>query len=270
MSSTKKEKILIPSKNLECIIERAEDSYQRRFVLTTPDPLVRLDEEKKEHNYISNITALKDIDQVLFKVGKPFLFNGEPFYPKFIQQGKTPNSYHILIDILNHTSLFMLPFLGGSSYNYKLKSLLINSHIEYLEDEEDSPHIYLLYRFEESKDYEELEKYLKGHVNYKKEFHPDKYHILYKFSIPEQFIEDYYKIINSKYSQISNGAKVRILQFHGNNPKDHKTALYGILYKTEARRKGMEEGLNTYIPTTAELFQAFEIEKNIYTPYAIY
>jgi hypothetical protein len=51
--------------------------------------------------------------------------------------------------------------------------------------------------------------------------------IIYAYSIPDKFIEDYYKFLSGKYSEFSEQAKKHILNFWG---EDDKSPLYRVLY----------------------------------------
>ena len=90
---------------------------------------------------------------------------------------------------------------------------------------------------------------------------PDKYHILYKFNYPKHFKEDILKIINGKYSTITNEAKFCILQFVKG---DKNTQMGQILYLGPVRRKQLEEEIGEKLPANAELLSIFDPTKEVF------
>ena len=69
------------------------------------------------------------------------------------------------------------------------------------------------------------------------------------FKIPEYFIDDYKKIINSQYSKISNKSKKIILNFW---KQDKKSYLYSVLYKTDKIISYWESKSNIPVSTSED------------------
>ena len=65
--------------------------------------------------------------------------------------------------------------------------------------------------------------------------------LIYGLKIPDKFLDDYHLFLAGKYSQLSAGAKERILEFWD---AGEETLLHGILYKTKVGRKYWETTFN--------------------------
>lgn len=82
--------------------------------------------------------------------------------------------------------------------------------------------------------------------------------IFYLMDIPIEFLEDYRKIISSKYSTIEDIYKKKIIKFHGiRSDSKYKK----ILYREESYYKEMEEKLAVNISRLAEIGDAINIEQ---------
>tara|TARA_R110002020_G_scaffold435949_1_gene646163 strand:- start:118 stop:558 length:441 start_codon:yes stop_codon:yes gene_type:complete len=83
--------------------------------------------------------------------------------------------------------------------------------------------------------------------------------VLYVFKFPEEYLKEYNKLIESKYSEFGEDAKELILEFwsdvYGENPAaiGFLRKLKQVLYKEVALRKELEKKLKVKISTNAEL-----------------
>ena len=161
--------------------------------------------------------------------------------------------YYLHIAELNKSSMFIMPFLGYKRDYFRWDKEFVNCFVG-TEDEGSDYTIYLWYKYTGSVEMEALEAKLKGHSNFEKIIDVDHYHVLYKFSVPERYLDDYMLILEGKYSLISEEAKERILDFHSSS---RERPLGKILYKDPERRKLMEKELQTTIPEELDLYDPF-------------
>lgn len=94
--------------------------------------------------------------------------------------------------------------------------------------------------------------------------------VLYIFKFPEEYLHEYYSLINSKYSEFGEDAKQQILSYW--------TELYGkthvgvnlvlslkkILYKDKTLKQKLEQSLNIKLDDNAELGEKVEISNETF------
>lgn len=107
-----------------------------------------------------------------------------------------------------------------------------------------------------------LENNLKSSPLYRGMYDPDKYTTLFYFNIPDKWYEDYLMFLSSKYSQMSDAYKRKILRFYalGNNSQ-----VYKVLYRDAQRRREIEEELDVELPPNAEVASAVDFNKETYS-----
>lgn len=189
-------------------------------------------------------------------------------------QGVAGEGYYLYIhNKLSKTSNFIFPYLGKNRDYFKWNENFVNSFIGTEEHGDYGTSIYLLYRYDGSINFFAFEKVITEHPWYKETVDTDKYHVLFRFDIPDDFLVDIEKIINGKYSRISEKGKEQILRFH-NTTKDKP--LGDILYRAESRKKQLEEDLSEphngsiiKISESADLLDPFDIEEEIFMNYYI-
>jgi len=169
-----------------------------------------------------------------------------------------PGYYLYTHEKITKTSTFLLPFLGHNRESFKWNTVFVNSFVgtEYDGDYGDS--IYLLYRFDGSISFLEFEEELRNHKWFQSVIEVDNYHTMYKFELPKDN-NDINKILEGRYSTITESAKERIIEFHGNQKPIKET-----LYKAESRRLAMERDLGARIPIGNELMSSFVPINEIY------
>lgn len=155
------------------------------------------------------------------------------------------------------TSNFIMPFLGGNRANWRWSTYFINAFI----DEKDPTIVKLLYRFSGSTEFTEFEKLIQSFPHFVDSVDLDPFNSIYSFKIPEEFEEDTKLIMNSKYSQVSEKAKFRIMEFAASNKK---LPLGQILYKCPIRRQEMSKEIDFEIPIENELYDLFKIEEETF------
>lgn len=165
------------------------------------------------------------------------------------------------------TGNFILPFLGETRVYFRWNLEYINAFIGVEGEDTSNQYVYVLYKFSGSQPFTDFESKLKEREDFIEATDPDAYTVMYKFKLPEERRADISRILEGKYSEVSEVGKKMIMEFH----KCTKEQPIGqILHKCPARRKQMEKDLGVEIPVTNELYQKFEPEKEIYlTQYAI-
>lgn len=158
------------------------------------------------------------------------------------------------------SSLFLLPMLPGHKSVYLTTKQLINC---FMSTPDNDRCISLLYRFHGSREFVLLESHLTSNPDLLKVDDVSKSSVLYTFRIPEKYLNDYDRFLNGQYSQFSDAYKDRILKFHESGPM---SVIGQILYKSNDRRKALEEKLETVLPEDAEVFSVPDIAKETYDP----
>ncbi len=158
------------------------------------------------------------------------------------------------------TANFIMPLLGGNRLSFRWNLEFTNAFIS-VDGSDYDGHIHLLYRFNGDKGYSDFEDELKSMDNFVAATDTDKYHVLYTFKIPEEYLDDVDMVTNGKYSRVSEKAKAKILHFHGSN----KTRTIGqILYRCPKRRLKIEEDIQGKIDPENELLDMFDHEKEVF------
>lgn len=158
------------------------------------------------------------------------------------------------------TSNFIFPLLGGNRLNWRWNLEFTNAFIGD-ESAHDGTEISLLYRFAGTKNFSEFEGGLTAHPTFIDSHDPDKFHTLYRFKIPDGYVEDVKLIMAGKYSQISNKAKARIIEFHSSS---RMKPIGQILYRCEQRKKKIEKDVGGPLPDGAELLDKFNLTDEIF------
>jgi hypothetical protein len=143
--------------------------------------------------------------------------------------------------------------------------LLLNAYLydENVEDGKEDGLIFLHYEYQDLEgSFGRLENNMKLVSEFKGIYDPDRYTTMFYFDVPYNRMKEYKLFLQSKYSQVSDEYKQRILKFHNFGTKSE---VYGVLYKTKERRKVLEETLDVYISEDAEVASLLNIEKETYT-----
>ena len=139
------------------------------------------------------------------------------------------------MDILRHaktdTTKFILPLLfKNDKYPEIITNDFTNAYIADIDDQSKDGYVLLAYTENSVMNFKSVEEvYVKDNLN------------IYVFSIPEEYMEDYYKFLTGKYSEFSEQTKNHILKFWDEN---NESLLYGILYKTDIAKKYWQEKYN--------------------------
>lgn len=242
---------------------RNTDTAQRRFVLSLHNCVYKV--TKDTAGLQKRVAKIEGKGEIILQAGEEFMFCEEPYKVEYIETTSLPDTFTIIIDQLTVSSLFLLPMLGYNTNYFEVGRFLVNCYAFTDLDPEAEPSIYLLYRFNSGdEDYEALESRLLKHTFFVKQFHPDNYSVLYKFKLPEVVYPDYFKVMEGKYSQLSEPTKDIIFNFNRVSSNNEESMFYGIFNKTEARRKELGAMLNMKLPLDVELYEHFNIDDNTY------
>jgi len=168
--------------------------------------------------------------------------------------------YYLYLHHLNKASRFLMPFLGHNKVYFRWETDFCNCFIG-TEEEGDTGHLYLLYRFSGSKDFSKFEEKMQEHPLFEGICDVDQFHAMYKFKIPENVKEDVKLIKSGQYSKVSKEGKIRILHFHSIT---RDSPIGDILYKGEKKKRKLEEDLEITIDKDAELHDPFYDYQELY------
>ena len=162
----------------------------------------------------------------------------------------------------NRTYTYIFPMLGQNKNQFKnVKSCFIGDE----EKPQFNKHIFLLHNFSGDIEYSRYEKFLIKHPQFIEQYSPDSETDMFVFSVPDMMIEDYEKILNSKYSRISQRYKQHIIQFHSpyiGNIKDK--AFFKVLYRHKDLRIKIESDLKVKLTSENEVSSLMDLNKEIF------
>tara|TARA_R110002012_G_scaffold118547_1_gene267403 strand:- start:302 stop:802 length:501 start_codon:yes stop_codon:yes gene_type:complete len=158
----------------------------------------------------------------------------------------------------SHT--YILPML--SYYIDIRKRNLVNTYIGAREYPEHDNHIFLLYKFQGTKNFIEYEDYLENNLLFNSKYDPDENHVMFIFNVPKDYqpIYDLYK--SGKYSEFFDDYKIQIFKFHGITDSNHKIAK--VLFKHPDLREEWEERIGVEIPENQEVSSIPNMNLEIY------
>ncbi len=143
-----------------------------------------------------------------------------------------------------------------------VNSYLLDINCPEFNIDDDYTGIFLLFKWSPHELHKQYEQELLNNEYVKYHYDVDEEHFMVFCEFPDQILEDCLKIIEGKYSKISDVNKVNILKFW-NKTKD--TKLYYILYKALSYKKHLEEDLRVKIADDAELGGIFDITKELFS-----
>lgn len=198
-------------------------------------------------------------DEVKIEVGKAVKAQSGAFKPVKIEKASLNGGCYILKshEKLTRSTVYLLPFFGSDKNSLMYRQALANCFIEMEGDESSEDEMYLMYRFEGSKNYAMFEGSIEKMPWHQKTILVDSYQTVYKVGFPEQWREDMLKLIKGKYSEISKEAKTKLIEFHGWKPKSDN---YKVLYKDNSLRISMQEKLGFPIEKGSELKSDFKVK----------
>lgn len=221
----------------------------------------RRDEENDiiELNYNNELRIIKDKE---FKVDKQLY---KPISIKRVDSGGTGmDSYCLYNYDLNKCTNFILPLLIPNP-NYTRQHFrwldFCNCFIGTQSEADYGDYIYLLYRYSGDTAFIKFDKFLTDYEYFEEKMNVDNFHTLYKFKVNPLVLKDYQLILSGKYSHISEFSKKQILDFHY---LENESVTYKILYKSEERKKELENKYDIKIPKDLDLYDKFIPEDEMY------
>jgi len=146
---------------------------------------------------------------------------------------------------------FLVPLTGYSKMDlhpYLVNGYLGDTHL--LDWDLTSPDIFVLLKYSTAPHYYKLEKKLEEDEYFKTSyslFHGT--YIMYVFTIGVTFIEDFYKFMDGKYSELSQPAKIRIMRHRAST-----SPMPLVLDKDSSLREYWEQKLNAVLPKKSEVW----------------
>ena len=161
------------------------------------------------------------------------------------------------------TTTFLFPLLGIPVLLFKTKkgSRLVNC---FLNDVKISKYkencVFVVVDNFQDVDFVKFEKELEAHSNFQTAYDilDGKYSVKV-FKVLDEFAGDYSKFLDGKYSKFSEAAKDKVINsnFKGENFLNH------IFTKSPEARKILEESLGLELPTQAEVYGIYSVEKEV-------
>lgn len=138
------------------------------------------------------------------------------------------------------------------------KTGLINSYLLYGSNDELGK-IYLYYLYGDH--FKRIEEVLNKSDLLYNIYDPDTEHVVVALTIPSKYNKDYYKIIDGRYSEVSDLLKTNIKRYWNLNGN---SKVYKVLYKSSELRKEMELDLDVKISPQYELSSKPNKEKETF------
>ena len=169
-------------------------------------------------------------------------------------------AYDLSIAKRTKATTFIMPMLPGNKKLYFWNKLFVNCFIATPEDEQC---IAMLFRWSGDLRYIKFEKILSQVNNFRRRYDPSPNYVMFVFDIPKGFEREYRAFILGKYSKFSRDYKLDILDFHN---LDIENEIGQILFKSDKRRKLLEERLDAEIPEKSELLSIIQVEDETFNP----
>lgn len=198
------------------------------------------------------------VDQVIKpKVRYPFKIN---------HIHKIPNGfggaigYDFIYAKQNLSSIFAAPLLGGKRDLFLWDKNFINAFVE---TPDEANVIAMLYRFSGDPLFLKFESALASFRTFKYKLDTDPFHVLFVFDVPDGCKSSYEHLINSRYSEMDDFIKLKILEYHSFN-MDGQTAK--VLFKSDSLRSELEAKLDCTIPKSNELHSVLDMSQEKFNP----
>lgn len=208
----------------------------------------------------NRLVGLKESDMVILK-GTVLGTDNSAFKVNFIIHRGT-NIYDLYAMESTDSSIFVVPAIADTRERVLWNIYFMNAFL--YEENSDVPMIRLLFRKGMTDRYQEMDNYLRSSPSFVVAEEPDDYTVMYSYGVPSEFKNDFMLFLDGKYSKMSDVFKAKITKFHALR-KSHE--IYGILYKTDARRRRVEEKIGQKLPQEAELYHCLKNSRETYHEY---
>jgi hypothetical protein len=162
--------------------------------------------------------------------------------------------------MLNKSYTYVLPML--STEIALVKQGLVNTFIGDKDYPQYDNHIFLLYKFNGSKEFLEYEDFLSNTHLFVAKYDPDDSHVMFVLDVPAFYQTDYDMFKQGKYSEMNRDYKVIIFAFHDIMDYEHRVAK--VLFKHPDLREEWEERTGTDIPESMEVSSVPDLNTEVY------
>lgn len=234
-------------------------------VIRLTGSVARYNQNLNEFGDIISLEAEGLNGSIVFKIGdivrskpkaSPYKINH--IYPVF--NAEMLIGYDFSIANQTKSSIFISPFLGGTRRLFLWDKYFVNSFIGTPDDPDT---ICLLYRFSGEVVFTKFEAALESFKTFKRKFDPDPYHVMFVFNIPDGAVNSFTAFKNSKYSEIGEIMKLKILDYHSFSMDGHTAQ---ILFKDKSLKTQLEKELELELPDNAELSSCINLNEEIFNP----
>jgi len=157
----------------------------------------------------------------------------------------------VKIEEVNYSYHMVIPMIFNSSFDYK-KEHLINTYVGLKEVDEE--HVYFKYPMVDKELISELEANFTTHPCFVENIDFNDF-IVYKFKVPEKWLDDYHLALEGKYSKISKVGRNTILGYIRNEYGSELTKKFeNIFSKSLKLKQEIEEKIGEKLPVSAELY----------------
>lgn len=146
----------------------------------------------------------------------------------------------------NRSYTYILPMLDWWEAKFLINMQLRGCFIGDVNYPDLDNHIFLLYKFTGARWFTAFEDTMHDCDYFVTSYDPDKTHVMFVYEVPKHHKDSYTKIRQSKYSQISEILKKRIVAFHG---EENTKKVQAVMYKHESMYKDWENRLNDGLPS---------------------
>lgn len=172
---------------------------------------------------------------------------------------KGTDLYYLYSMETSDSSIFLTPMLFNTRSQVMWDTYFMNVFL-WMEDVP-TMRLHVLLRKGYTDSFNALESIIKNHEDFVDRLEVDDFSVMYVFNVSMIYEEDFLKFVKGKYSEMSEEYKVKILDFHSMK-KTHE--VYGILYKTDARKVKVEKRIGQKLPASAELYHVINEDRETY------
>ena len=156
---------------------------------------------------------------------------------------------------------FIFPLIGYSKA--ELYPLLVNAYlgdVDLYDWDLTSPDVFILMRYRGDLNWVELEKKFEKDKNFKTSYslYDGKY-IMFVFTIASKFTNDFKKVLNGKYSELSDPAKILIMRH-----RLPHSSMSKILVKDKSLKKYWEDKIQIPLPNNSEVWPIMEKKDELF------
>jgi len=209
------------------------------------------------HKVNNIIQSLESPDGIIQTLGVRADIKGIKYKANIIEE-KWRNkilTYEVSCAQRTKSSIFVLPMLGGNRNLYFWNQLFLNCFIA---TDKDKDCIVLAFRFSSDPLFIKFEKALSTFKYFRKRYDPSPDYVMFVFDIPKQYIKDFDRFINGKYSELSKLYKINILDFHN---LEINGEVGQILFKSPRRKKILEKKIGAILNHDSELLSIIDKDK---------